>query len=187
MTEQPTKADIGVVGMAVMGSNLARNLAHHGYTVAVYNRSGDKTRALVEDHGSEGSFLASETPEEFVASLRAPRSIILMVKAGAPTDATIGTLLPLLSPGDIIMDGGNAYFRDTIRREREISAKGFHFVGAGISGGEHGALTGPAIMPGGTPSRTGSSARCSRRSRRTTRASPAAPGWAPTEPATSSR
>lgn len=151
MTEQPTKADIGVVGMAVMGSNLARNLAHHGYTVAVYNRSGDKTRALVEDHGSEGSFLASETPEEFVASLRAPRSIILMVKAGAPTDATIGTLLPLLSPGDIIMDGGNAYFRDTIRREREISAKGFHFVGAGISGGEHGALTGPAIMPGGTP------------------------------------
>lgn len=151
MTEQPTKADIGVVGMAVMGSNLARNLAHHGYTVAVYNRSGDKTRALVEDHGSEGSFLASETPEEFVASLRAPRSIILMVKAGAPTDATIGTLLPLLSPGDIIMDGGNAYFRDTIRREREISAKGFHFVGAGISGGEHGALTGPAIMPGSTP------------------------------------
>ena len=151
MTEQPTKADIGVVGMAVMGSNLARNLAHHGYTVAVYNRSGDKTRALVEDHGSEGSFLASETPEEFVASLRAPRSIILMVKAGAPTDATIGTLLPLLSPGDIIMDGGNAYFRDTIRREREISAKGFHFVGAGISGGEHGALTGPAIMLGGTP------------------------------------
>ena len=151
MTEQPTKADIGVVGMAVMGSNLARNLAHHGYTVAVYNRSSAKTRALIENHGSEGSFLASESPEEFVASLRTPRSIILMVKAGAPTDATIETLLPLLSPGDIIMDGGNAYFRDTIRREKEISAKGFHFVGAGISGGEYGALTGPAIMPGGTP------------------------------------
>ncbi len=151
MTEQPAKANIGVVGMAVMGSNLARNLAHHGYTVAVYNRSYSKTQALIEDHGSEGHFIPAKTAEEFVQSIQTPRSIILMVKAGGPTDATIETLLPLLSPGDIIMDGGNAYFRDTIRREQEISAKGFHFVGAGISGGEYGALTGPAIMPGGTP------------------------------------
>ena len=151
MTEQSGKANIGVVGMAVMGSNLARNLAHHGYTVAVYNRTYAKTRALIENHGSEGDFIASETAEEFVQSLARPRSIILMVKAGDPTDATIETLLPLLSPGDIIMDGGNAHFRDTIRRESRISAEGFHFVGAGISGGEYGALTGPAIMPGGSP------------------------------------
>lgn len=151
MTDGPAKADIGVVGMAVMGSNLARNLAHHGYTVAVYNRTWSRTEALIADHGDEGSFVPARTAEDFVASLRAPRSIILMVKAGAPTDATIETLLPLLSPGDIIMDGGNAFFRDTIRREREISAKGFHFVGAGISGGEYGALTGPSIMPGGSP------------------------------------
>ncbi|MFT8396027.1 NADP-dependent phosphogluconate dehydrogenase [Propionibacterium sp.] len=162
MTEQVTdaaakkpadasKANIGVVGMAVMGSNLARNLAHHGYRVAVFNRTYAKTQKLMAEHGDEGDFIPSEHVEDFVASIAEPRSIIMMVKAGGPTDATIDELLPLLSPGDVIMDGGNAFFRDTIRREKYVSDKGFHFVGAGISGGEVGALTGPSIMPGGTP------------------------------------
>ncbi len=155
MSTQPKpaegKANIGVVGMAVMGSNLARNLAHKGYTVALFNRSPEKTRAVFAEHGNEGKFIPTETVEEFVKSIEHPRSIILMVKAGGPTDATIDSLLPYLEPGDIIMDGGNAEFRDTIRREKEIAAKGFHFVGTGISGGEYGALTGPSIMPGGTP------------------------------------
>lgn len=133
MSEQ--KANIGVVGMAVMGSNLARNLAHHGYTVAIYNRTFAKTQQVLADHGSEGNFIGSETVEEFVQSIAHPRSIILMVKAGAATDATIAELLPHLEQGDIIMDGGNSFFRDTIRREKEIADQGFHFVGTGISGG----------------------------------------------------
>lgn len=149
MTDQ--KANIGVVGMAVMGSNLARNLAHKGFTVALFNRSPEKTLQVARAHGHEGRFIPTTSVTEFVDAIAAPRSIILMVKAGAATDATIADLLPHLAPGDIIMDGGNSYFRDTIRREQEISAKGFHFVGTGISGGEYGALTGPAIMPGGTP------------------------------------
>ncbi len=145
------KANIGVIGMAVMGSNLARNLAHHGYVVAIHNRTHAKTEKVLADHGHEGTFIGSESIQDFVNSIDRPRSIILMVKAGASTDATIAELLPHLNEGDIIMDGGNSNFRDTIRREAEISAKGFHFVGTGISGGEYGALTGPAIMPGGTP------------------------------------
>jgi len=145
------KADVGVVGMAVMGSNLARNLASRGYTVALFNRTWAKTQQVLDEHGAEGEFLGGKTVAEFVGSIARPRSIILMVKAGAATDATIAELLPHLDQGDIVMDGGNSYFRDTIRREREIADRGFHFVGTGISGGEYGALTGPAIMPGGTP------------------------------------
>ncbi|HEX2857169.1 MAG TPA: NADP-dependent phosphogluconate dehydrogenase [Propionibacteriaceae bacterium] len=144
-------ANVGVVGMAVMGSNLARNLAHHGFKVAIFNRTASRTDAVMARHGDEGTFLPSHTIEDFVASIERPRSIILMVKAGPGTDATIEQLLPHLDEGDIIMDGGNSYFRDTIRREKELSDKGFHFVGAGISGGEYGALTGPSIMPGGSP------------------------------------
>ena len=144
-------ANVGVVGMAVMGSNLARNLAHHGFTVAIFNRTASRTDAVMAQHGDEGAFVASHTIEEFVASIERPRSIILMVKAGPATDATIEELLPHLDEGDIIMDGGNSYFRDTIRREKELADKGFHFVGTGISGGEYGALTGPSIMPGGSP------------------------------------
>lgn len=151
MSDTVGTADIGVVGMAVMGSNLARNLAHHGYAVAIFNRSYAKTAKVFADHGHEGNFVPSEEVEDFVKSIKRPRSIILMVKAGASTDATIETLLPFLDEGDIIMDGGNSFFRDTIRREKEIAEKGFHFVGTGISGGEYGALTGPSIMPGGTP------------------------------------
>ncbi len=143
-------ADIGVVGMAVMGSNLARNLAHHGYAVAVYNRTWARTEEVIAAHGSEGAFVPSETLEGFVASLKRPRKLIIMVQAGKGTDAVIDALVPLMEAGDIIVDGGNAHFPDTIRREAAVRAAGLHFVGSGISGGEEGALTGPAIMPGGT-------------------------------------
>jgi 6-phosphogluconate dehydrogenase len=143
-------AEVGVIGMAVMGSSLARNMAHHGYRVALFNRTYSKTQEVVADHGSEGTFVPAETVEEFVASLERPRRIVIMVKAGKSTDATIDTLLPHLEEGDIVVDGGNAYFEDTRRREARLRELGLHFVGAGISGGEVGALEGPSIMPGGS-------------------------------------
>ncbi|WP_080794988.1 NADP-dependent phosphogluconate dehydrogenase [Corynebacterium pacaense] len=149
MTQPDSLAQIGVVGLAVMGSNLARNFARNGHTVAVYNRSAGKTDALIAEHGSEGRFIPSYTIEDFVASLEKPRRAIIMVQAGAATDAVINQLADAMDPGDIIIDGGNALYTDTIRREKEISARGLHFVGAGISGGEEGALNGPSIMPGG--------------------------------------
>ena len=136
--------------MAVMGSSLARNMARHGYRVALFNRTYSRTQQVVADHGSEGSFLPAETIEEFVASLERPRRIVIMVKAGKGTDATIDTLLPNLEEGDIVVDGGNAYFEDTRRREARLRELGLQFVGAGISGGEVGALEGPSIMPGGS-------------------------------------
>ncbi|WP_241979320.1 NADP-dependent phosphogluconate dehydrogenase [Cryobacterium sp. TMT3-29-2] len=133
-----------------MGSNLARNLASRaGNTVAVYNRSPERTRLLITEH-PEAGFVASETIEEFVASLQKPRTAIIMVQAGTGTDAVISQLTALFEPGDIIVDGGNADFQDTIRREKEVRATGVNFVGAGISGGEEGALKGPSIMPGGS-------------------------------------
>ena len=143
-------ADIGVVGLAVMGSNLARNFARHGYTVALFNRTPARTREVVAEHGSEGDFVPSEDLAGFVASLARPRRIVIMVKAGEATDAVIDSLTPLLEQGDIIVDGGNANFSDTIRREAALRAKGLNFVGAGVSGGEEGALNGPSIMPGGS-------------------------------------
>ncbi len=142
-------AQIGVVGMAVMGSNLARNFASKGHTVAIYNRSPEKTRAVIAEHGNEGTFIAAETISDFVASLERPRKAIIMVQAGAATDAVIDQLVGAMDDGDIIIDGGNALFTDTIRREKDVSRRGRHFVGAGISGGEEGALHGPSIMPGG--------------------------------------
>ncbi len=149
MTEQPA-ADIGVTGLAVMGRNLARNLARHGHAVALHNRSAERTRALVREHGDEGTFVPSETMADFVASLRRPRAVIIMVKAGAPTDAVIGELAPLLEEGDIVVDCGNSQYTDTRRREAELRDRGLHFVGCGVSGGEEGALNGPSIMPGGS-------------------------------------
>jgi len=143
-------AQIGVTGLAVMGRNLARNFARNGFTVAIHNRSYAKTQSLVDDHGDEGTFVPSESVEDFVASLERPRKIVVMVKAGGPTDAVIDELVPLLDEGDIVVDAGNAHFPDTIRRENALSAKGLHFVGSGVSGGEEGALLGPSIMPGGT-------------------------------------
>jgi 6-phosphogluconate dehydrogenase len=143
-------ADIGVTGLAVMGRNLARNLARHGHTVALHNRTYSRTTSLVEQHGDEGDFVPSESLEDFVASLKKPRAIIIMVKAGGPTDAVIDELAPLLDQGDIIVDCGNAHFADTRRREHELRERGLHFVGCGVSGGEEGALNGPSIMPGGS-------------------------------------
>ncbi|MFE2076312.1 NADP-dependent phosphogluconate dehydrogenase [Streptomyces misionensis] len=145
-----TSAQIGVTGLAVMGRNLARNFARNGYTVAVHNRTVARTRELVERFGDEGDFVAAETAEEFVAALERPRRLVIMVKAGDPTDAVIKEFAPLLEPGDMIIDGGNAHFADTRRRERELREQGIHFVGTGISGGEEGALHGPSIMPGGS-------------------------------------
>lgn len=149
MTEQGNLAQIGVVGLAVMGSNLARNFARNGHTVAVYNRSTEKTHNFMADHGAEGDFIPSETIADFVASLEKPRRAIIMVQAGNATDAVINQLADAMDDGDIIIDGGNALYTDTIRREKEIADRGLNFVGAGISGGEEGALNGPAIMPGG--------------------------------------
>jgi 6-phosphogluconate dehydrogenase len=149
MTEHAV-ADIGVTGLAVMGRNLARNLARHGYAVALHNRSPERTRSLVAEHGDEGTFVPSESMRDFVASLKQPRAIIIMVQAGPPTDAVIEELVPLLDQGDIVIDCGNAHFTDTRRREAALREQGLHFVGCGVSGGEEGALSGPSIMPGGS-------------------------------------
>ncbi|WP_147916890.1 NADP-dependent phosphogluconate dehydrogenase [Ruania zhangjianzhongii] len=142
-------AQVGVVGLAVMGRNLARNFANHGYTVAVYNRTTARTDEMMAAHGEEGSFVPSAELADFVASLERPRRIIIMVQAGKGTDATIDSLVELLEEGDIVVDGGNAHYEDTQRREAALRAKGLHFFGVGVSGGEEGALNGPSIMPGG--------------------------------------
>jgi 6-phosphogluconate dehydrogenase len=143
------KAEIGVSGLATMGRNLARNLARHGHVVAVHNRSAQRTRDLVENFSDEGTFVGSESAQEFVDALERPRRIVLMVPAGAATDAVIDEFTPLLEHGDVIIDAGNAHFLDTRRREKALSEKGLNFVGMGVSGGEEGALNGPSIMPGG--------------------------------------
>ncbi|HHV19963.1 MAG TPA: NADP-dependent phosphogluconate dehydrogenase [Propionibacterium sp.] len=144
------KARVGVIGMAVMGSNLARNFARNGIPTAVYNRTYARTEHVMEAHADEGEFFPAEKLSDFVASLEQPRRIIIMVKAGAGTDAVIDELVPLLADGDIVVDGGNAHYEDTRRREARLRGEGLHFVGAGISGGEEGALHGPCIMPGGS-------------------------------------
>ncbi|HEY4020827.1 MAG TPA: NADP-dependent phosphogluconate dehydrogenase [Pseudonocardiaceae bacterium] len=148
MSEQ---AQIGVTGLAVMGRNLARNFARHGHAVAVHNRTEGRTRSLVENFSSEGTFVPAYSAQEFVNALERPRRVVVMVKAGEPTDAVIDEFAPLLEPGDMIVDAGNAHFADTRRREAALRAKGLHFVGSGVSGGEEGALHGPSIMPGGSP------------------------------------
>jgi 6-phosphogluconate dehydrogenase len=145
-----TQADIGVTGLSTMGRNLARNLARHGYSVAVHNRTERRTTELVTDFASEGTFLPSVGLTEFIGSLRPPRTVLVMVKAGSPTDSVIGDVAKLMEPGDIIVDGGNAHFMDTRRREAALREQGLHFVGAGVSGGEVGALEGPSIMVGGS-------------------------------------
>lgn len=151
MENQMEKQQIGVIGLAVMGKNLALNIESKGFTVSVYNRSPQKTEDLLKE--AEGKNLKGTfSIEEFVESLETPRKILIMVQAGQATDATIEQLLPHLDQGDIIIDGGNAYFPDTVRRSKELEAKGFRFIGAGVSGGEEGALKGPSIMPGGQKS-----------------------------------
>ena len=143
-----SKQQIGVVGMAVMGKNLALNIESRGYSVALFNRTGAKTTAVVEENPDK-NFKATYTIEEFVESIEKPRRILLMVKAGPATDATIQELLPHLDKGDILIDGGNTFFKDTMRRNEELANSGINFIGTGVSGGEEGALKGPSIMPGG--------------------------------------
>ena len=143
-----TKQQIGVVGMAVMGKNLALNIESRGYSVALFNRTGSKTEEVVKEHPDK-NFKATYTIEEFVQSIETPRRILLMVKAGFATDATIQELLPHLEKGDILIDGGNTFFKDTIRRNEDLAYSGINFIGTGVSGGEEGALKGPSIMPGG--------------------------------------
>src|SRR5216110_828092 len=144
------QCDIGLVGLAVMGENLALNLESKGFSVAVFNRTTEVTEKFAAGRGKGKNIRPTRTMEEFVATLRKPRKAMIMVKAGAPVDAIIGQLAPLLEKGDVIIDGGNSLFTDTQRRERELQSTGIHFVGMGVSGGEEGALKGPSLMPGGS-------------------------------------
>ncbi|MDD9148796.1 NADP-dependent phosphogluconate dehydrogenase [Sporolactobacillus sp. CQH2019] len=144
-----SKQQIGIVGLAVMGKNLALNIESRGYSVAVFNRTAKRTDDFMENEAKGKKITAAYSLRELVDSLESPKKIWLMVKAGDPTDATIAQLKPLLKKGDILIDGGNTFFKDTIRRNKELSEAGIHFIGTGVSGGEEGALKGPAIMPGG--------------------------------------
>ncbi len=144
------QAQIGVTGLGVMGRNLARNFARHGYTVALHNRTASRVTDTVDQFGREGAFVATQTAQDFVQALQRPRRVLIMVNAGAATDAVIDEFAPLLEPGDMLIDGGNAHFHDTRRREAALRQRNLHFVGMGVSGGEEGALHGPSIMPGGS-------------------------------------
>ncbi|WP_339226161.1 NADP-dependent phosphogluconate dehydrogenase [Oceanobacillus sp. FSL K6-2867] len=143
------KQEIGVIGLAVMGKNLALNIESRGNSVAVFNRSYEKTEDFLANEAQGKNFVGAKTIEEFVNSLEKPRKILLMVKAGAATDATIESLQPYLEKGDILIDGGNTLFEDTMRRNKMLDETGIHFIGTGVSGGEEGALNGPSMMPGG--------------------------------------
>ncbi len=145
------QSNIGLIGLAVMGENLVLNMESKGFTVSVFNRTTAVTQKLAETRAKNKNITPCYTLEEFVQSLERPRKMMIMVKAGAPVDAVIATLTPLLEKGDLIIDGGNSLYTDTIRREKELKEQGFYFIGAGISGGEEGALKGPSIMPGGDP------------------------------------
>ena len=147
---QPT-ADIGLIGLAVMGENLVLNMANHGYTVAVFNRTTSRVDAFLADRAKGKPIVGAHTVQELVANLKRPRKIMIMVKAGSPVDQVIDELVPLLEPGDVLIDGGNSHFPDSTRRTRALKEKGILFVGTGVSGGEEGALKGPSIMPGGNP------------------------------------
>lgn len=144
------KADIGLIGLAVMGENLVLNMESKGFTVAVFNRTVEKVTAFIEGKAKNKNIIGTYSLEELVGSLKKPRKIMLMVKAGKPVDVFLEKLIPLLDKGDIIIDGGNSHYFDTMRRTRELEEKGLLFVGAGVSGGEEGALKGPSIMPGGS-------------------------------------
>ena len=144
------QSDIGLIGLAVMGQNLALNIADHGFAISVYNRTTAKTDEFVKENPkTPGKLTGCPTMKDFAASLKKPRKAVILVKAGGPTDAVINELAAVFEPGDIIIDGGNALWTDTIRRERELKAKGLRFIGSGVSGGEEGARFGPSLMPGG--------------------------------------
>jgi len=144
------KADIGLIGLAVMGENLVMNMASKGFTVSVYNRTTEKVDRFIEGRAKGMSIIGTKSLEDFVGSLEKPRKIMMMVKAGKPVDILIDSLMPYLDKGDIIVDGGNSHFPDTIRRTEYLESKGFYFIGMGVSGGEEGALNGPSLMPGGS-------------------------------------
>ncbi|HEX4613521.1 MAG TPA: decarboxylating NADP(+)-dependent phosphogluconate dehydrogenase [Urbifossiella sp.] len=145
-------ADIGLVGLAVMGENLVLNMESRGFTVAVYNRTTAKVDEFVGGRGKGKKFIGAHSPQEFVASIKRPRKVVILVKAGQAVDDTIASIAPHLEPGDILIDGGNTHFPDTTRRMKELEGKGIRYVGSGVSGGEEGALKGPSIMPGGDES-----------------------------------
>jgi 6-phosphogluconate dehydrogenase len=145
------KGDFGLVGLAVMGENLVLNIESRGFTVAVFNRTTEKVDKFIQSRGAGKKLIGTHSIQELVASLKRPRKVMLMVKAGKAVDEFIDQLIPLLEPGDIIIDGGNSHFPDTIRRTKYVESKGFLFIGTGVSGGEEGALKGPSIMPGGSP------------------------------------
>ena len=147
-----SRADIGLIGLAVMGENLVLNMASHGFTVAVYNRTTAKVDAFMADRARDKSIIGTHSPAELLAQLKKPRRVMLMVQAGQAVDRVIAELVPLLDEGDILIDGGNSNYQDTARRTQELAAKGLLYVGTGVSGGEEGALKGPSIMPGGNPS-----------------------------------
>jgi 6-phosphogluconate dehydrogenase len=146
----PNQCDIGLIGLAVMGENLALNMESNGFSVAVFNRTTEVTEKFASGRGKGKYIQPTRTMEEFVGALKRPRKAMIMVKAGAPVDAVIGQLAPLLEKGDVIIDGGNSLFTDTQRRGKELENRGIHFVGCGVSGGEEGALKGPSLMPGGS-------------------------------------
>ena len=143
-------SDIGLIGLAVMGENFALNMESKGFRVAVYNRTTERVQAFLADRGRGKNFVGARTPAELVAALQKPRKILMLIKAGPAVDAVIDELLPLLDRGDILIDGGNSLFTDTIRRTKQVEAAGMLYVGSGVSGGEEGALTGPSLMPGGS-------------------------------------
>ncbi len=145
------KADIGLIGLAVMGENLVLNMESRGFSVAVYNRTTSKVDDFLAGRGSGKRIMGTHSLGELASSLFSPRKVMIMVKAGQAVDDTINQLLPHLAKGDIVIDGGNSNYQDTIRRTKELEAKGFLFMGSGVSGGEEGALTGPSMMPGGSP------------------------------------
>ena len=146
-----SQADIGLIGLAVMGENLVLNMANHGFTVAVYNRTTSKVDDFVAGRAQGKPIIGTHSPEELLAQLKKPRRVRMMVQAGAPVDRVIESLLPLLDPGDILIDGGNSNYQDTVRRTKELTEKGLLYIGTSVSGGEEGALKGPSIMPGGNP------------------------------------
>ncbi|HEY9827983.1 MAG TPA: NADP-dependent phosphogluconate dehydrogenase [Stenomitos sp.] len=145
-----TLQDFGLIGLAVMGENLALNIERNGFSVSVYNRTASRTDEFMTQRAQGRNIKATYTPEEFIASLKTPRRVLIMVKAGAPVDAVMDQLIPLLEPGDILIDGGNSLYEDTVRRTKLMEEKGLRFIGMGVSGGEEGALNGPSLMPGGT-------------------------------------
>src|SRR5947207_7322936 len=144
------QCDIGIVGLAVMGEKLALNMESKGFSVAVFNRTAEVTDKCAAGRGKSKNIQPAQTLQEFVAALKCPRKAMMMIKAGNPVDQVIGEIVPLLEKGDVLIDGGNSLFTDTQRRCKDLEARGIHYVGCGVSGGEEGALKGPSLMPGGS-------------------------------------